>query len=933
MAVDTLIHSFCIGELSFAALARVDMEKTRLGAKIQENLLPFVVGRAMMRPGFQYLGNSASNNKARGIEFVKSVANQAYAGLELTNQLLRVWYNDQLVTRNSVGTTITGGTFPNSTGWLITSSGGGSATFSGSLTLVLPNRGGSIAVDQQVTVASGDRNVEQALRIIVAWGPVNFQAGSSQGADDYIQTTALDTGQHSLALTPTGNYWIRFSTTRDVQCIVTSIAVESAGVMTLPAPWQTADLFQIQYAQSADIVYLAHPNWQQQLIERRGNHSWSVCLYKAVDGPFALPGPSDSSITITPGANVGNTTLTASSSLFLPTDVESLFSVDSTGYNATWNLGAQDAVTEPIRIFGIVPSTGFRLSISGTWSGVITLELSLEGPYTGFAPTAGVYSSNQLNIPVDPGTPLNNIVLWYRLHFTTYNSGVATCSFLWGASASVGSPAGNNNSVSTVSANGTGIYRVTGYNSPTSVNVEVLQYPTSLSGSQNWRRAQWSATNGWPTAVKFHDGRLWWGSAGFPIGSASDNFTSFALETAATDGVLSVTDSDSIQVQIATSGAVYNLNWMVSLMRLVIGTDGAEVSARSDAFDAPLTPTSCQLKNCSLIGSSAVSPITFDKEAFYVNRSGNRVYKLFYNFAQYDYDSDDLTEMNTDIGTPGLTQLAMQRNPEPWVWIVRADGQLLLLLYSIKHQITGWFRMLSLGSSGTDVIESCYVLPGLSSDLQDRLYVWVNRTINGQSVRYLEKMSLVTEGQGAATTKLADAGSFFAGPASSVTAAQLANCTGLVGWGTTGGVSGPILNLSANGSGVISLGATYTNIWVGLPYTGRYQSARLAYGAGNNTALLMNKRVPIIGLLASYLAHDGLTYGPANGVNFNAPFSLLSKTQGQTVSPGTIYQTYEENPWPFSGQWMSDSRVCLEVAPGYPATLNGLIVGVETDPM
>jgi hypothetical protein len=45
-----------------------------------------------------------------------------------------------------------------------------------------------------------------------------------------------------------------------------------------------------------------------------------------------------------------------------------------------------------------------------------------------------------------------------------------------------------------------------------------------------------------------------------------------------------------------------------------------------------------------------------------------------------------------------------------------------LLLYSLKHQITGWFRMLSLGSSGSDVFESVYVLPGATSDAQDRMF-------------------------------------------------------------------------------------------------------------------------------------------------------------------------------------------------------------------
>ena len=63
--------------------------------------------------------------------------------------------------------------------------------------------------------------------------------------------------------------------------------------------------------------------------------------------------------------------------------------------------------------------------------------------------------------------------------------------------------------------------RVTGYNSPTSVNIEAVTSPESLAlgmvtpipaltGTTNWVEGQWSGVAGWPTSVAIHEGRLCW---------------------------------------------------------------------------------------------------------------------------------------------------------------------------------------------------------------------------------------------------------------------------------------------------------------------------------------------------------------------------------------------------------------------------------------
>jgi len=917
-----LVHALNAGEVSVAALARVDQEKAKLWAETQENLFPFTIGKAMMRPGTTYLGEADdSTNKVRGIEFVKSL--DAQAGLELSDGLLRIWVDDELVTRASVTSSVTNGDFSASTGWTLATSGNSVAninsTVSGSLWMAVPNRGGVSSCTRSVSTSSA--GTQHALRIVVTRGPVTFRCGSTSGGDDYIRETSLDTGVHSLAFTPSGTYHVHFSSRREAGVIVDSVQVESAGVLEFTAPWSEDELFEIQDDQSGDIVYLTHINWQTRQIERRGDASWSLALYKADDGPFTTR--RTSAVRLKPGATRGNTTLTADAAFFRPEHVGAMFRLTHDRFDATFGLGGEGVYTDTWRVTGVLGSGAsdigrrFHYQTTGTWSGTITMQRSLDGEDSGFADypyddgaandpnfTTNVSVTHQGFEPDD-----NNLIAWHRLGFLPgdYTSGSVQIA------------------IQHSGTSGAGVCRVTAYSSSTVVEVEVLDDFKDTSYTENWQEGEFSDLRGWPSAVAFHDGRLVLVREDKFRASESDNFTAFNLDT---EG-----DSASIQRDIASSGSVFNSNALIPLSRLVILTDGAEVVARSDAFDTPLTPTNIALKNASTIGSKAAAPARIDKHGFYIARSGIKVYKLVYNFEQQDYDSEDATELHEDLGSDhdGFTELSVQRHPQPYMWAPMVDGECAILLSSPKHQISAWIRFITRG-----VVESVYVLPAVT---EDRVYMWVRRTINGVTKRFLEKLCLRSDALGWGTTKLADCGVFVEGPVSSVTAAHLANETGLVAWGTnsTTGVYGVIGtvsadgsagSLSANGSGVISLGGTYADVFVGLPYRGRYKSAKLAYGAQGGTSLLTQKRVAQVGLSLVDVHRDALMVGPS--FTKLTKYTIRSDSGAALGDDETVKGVHDAITQPLGGQWSTDSRVCFQVNAGHPATVCGIVVDMET---
>jgi hypothetical protein len=172
-----------------------------------------------------------------------------------------------------------------------------------------------------------------------------------------------------------------------------------------------------------------------------------------------------------------------------------------------------------------------------------------------------------------------------------------------------------------------------------------------------------------------------------------------------------------------------------------------------------------------------------------------------------------------------------------------------------------------------------------------------------------------------------------------VTAAHLANETGLVGWGTNAstGVSGFIGtlaadgasgSLSADGSGVIALGASYTNVFVGLPYRGRYKSAELAYGAQGGTALLAEKIVPEVGLLLADVHRDAIKVG----ASFDKLTAYkISADSGIALTAATAVKAHHRGKaQPAGGQWSTDARLCMQVNAGHPATVSGIVLDMKT---
>lgn len=901
----TLLFALNGGQVSPLSLARIDLARMKLTAEEYYNCFPRVIGPLQFRPGLKYLSATPSNAAARNLPFIFSADDTAL--IQLSDQVMRFRIDGSTVARTAVSTAITNGDFGNTTGWTLSTGTGGVAninsTVSGALVLQNPVRGPKASCTRSVTVAGGDQNVEHGIRIIVSAGAVKFRAGTTSGGAELLSEVTLGKGTHSLAVTPTGatmHVWLEAQS--ETRVIVDSIEVETVALgyldtttlfMKIPTDWLAADLFELRFAQSGDVIYVTHDDYHPKRIERRGARSWSLVDYQFLDGPWR---GKTANVSLTPSVRNGNGTLTSNVAFFTSSHVGCLFQISHTQTVRSISLAGNDVYTDPVRVSGRAEGTIRRVTYetTGTWNGTITVQQSSseDGPWDNRTSS----SSNLASANIEPGT--DNEITFVRLGFQAgeYTSGTAVVT------------------LHTPGGGGTGVVRVTSFTSTTVVNVEVVTALHFTGATEDWQEGKYSTVNGWPSAVELFEGRLWFGGSDQIAGSYSDDFTNFDVEE---EG-----DSAAIIRSVAT-GPVNKVHWLLGLARLIVGTSGAEGSARSSSFDEPMTKTNFSIKDASTQGSADVAAVKIDRMGVFAQRSGKRAYLLNYSVEAQDYASTELTRYNPTILEEGVKIMAVQRQPDTRIWFCLNDGTAACLVHEPTEDVIAWCTMETDGD-----IEDICVLPNADAD---DVYMVVKRNINGSDVRYIEKLSYDTEAQGGLTNYVCD--SWMEVTLSSSTSmtgfTHLASETVVV-WANGSPVldaNGEPATFVVSGGGVITLTTAVTGPCIaGLAYEGRFKSSKLAYAANVGTPMSQKKQIMALGPLLYNTHNRAILFGH----DFTTMRAMPRKVREVDQTLNALLATHDYDEFAIPGQWHNDSRLCMKFRSPLPATVLGIVINVES---
>ncbi len=909
--------AFNRGIVSVLGLARTDIKRLAMSAQMQTNWLPRVLGPMTLRPGMKALSQTKGNKTARHLKFVFSTDDKAI--VELTDAVMRVRVSDTIISRPSVTSAVTNGTFPTDfAGWTDDDEGGATSAWISAGLVGFTGTGTAAAIrTQQVTVAGANIGVEHALKITIPRGPVTLRVGSTSGADDYISQTDLGTGSHSLSLTPTGNFFIRFQSRLKRIVHLSNCTIEAAGDMEVPAPWAEADLGRIRYAQSGDILFIGcgkvsdNIGYQQYKIERRATRSWSCVKYETEDGPFLIENISPT--TMTPSALSGNGTLSASVPYFKSTHVGALFAVTSVGQTVTKAMAALNDATNSMLVTGTGTDRSFTIVISNLTAIGAGRTVILQRSFDDAVWTA-VSGKSWIADTTEAFTDgLDNQTVYYRLLLSVLGGAGTTDASLTIATGTI-----------------EGICRVTAFTSNVLVDIEIITDFGATTASDTWSEGQWSNRQGFPGSVAFYEGRLAWAGKDKAILSVSDAFYSFDAHT---EG-----DSGPINRSIG-SGPVDTINWILPLQRLMLGGQGAEHSCRSNSLDEPLTPTNFNIKPASRQGSAPVQAVAVDSNGIYVKSGGYRVFGLDFDASAYDYGSQQLSQLCPEIGSPGIIRMDVQRQPDTRVHFVRSDGTVALLVFDKIENVICWTEVESDGAGG--LIEDVVTLPGDSDEDEDHTYYLVKRTINGATSRRLERWATEAECTGLdQLCLLADSYITYTGaPATVITGLSHLEGEEVVVWadgadvGTNDNSDGSTDLIYTVTGGQITLATAASNVVVGLPYRARFKSGKLAtmLQLPRGTALTKHKTINQLGVIAVNLHPKGLKFGTEFDNPDNPLNDMPSIEQGTTVPANTIRTEYDEEAFIFPGYWDPDLRLCLQAQAPRPATVLAAILDADAN--
>ncbi len=541
----------------------------------------------------------------------------------------------------------------------------------------------------------------------------------------------------------------------------------SAGVpVTVATPWSESEIDGLRFAQSGDVVYITHPNYALRKMSRVTDTSFVLENAVITGGPF-LSEQTDETHRIQASTGTGSITLTATKDTFQQGHEGSL-----------WKLRWEDR-------------SQYKKWQSNNGYFADDLIISRGKAYRqadGGDAIAGANAPDHTE-----GTEKDG-------HGTTAAS--ATWEYLH---------------------SGFGVVRIDNYISATQVTATLVvgnELPEDIVrvGTKYWSEAAWSDVAGYPSVVTFYNDRLALARNNEVYMSQNGEFENMAPtdehgDVVATAGLRFVLSDDQAN----------GVRWLRQVQDvLIIGTTGSEWAMGPQSSNQAFGPDNVLAAPQSYHGSADfVQPQRINEALLFVNRTKRRLYEMTAQEVTTRYESAELSILSEHMMKNGLTESVYTESPEGIAWFLTSTGSLVAVTYERGQEIVGWHRH---EVGGDDAfIES---IAGITSEdeTHDVLWMIVARTINGQTVRTIERSAAPFE----ATDDIATSGVFLdsalvfsGGPAKSARLAHLPNTT--VDCVADGRV---ILGLQTDANGDVVLPFEASRCVFGLGYRTRLKTLR-----------------------------------------------------------------------------------------------------------
>lgn len=494
-----------------------------------------------------------------------------------------------------------------------------------------------------------------------------------------------------------------------------------AAIYEITTPYDADEVFELSIARSGDVFRIDHEDFWPRVLTRAADNSWTIAEITFDGGPFLSENTTTAKL-----MGFARTGGTARSGYYFPAGATGTLTASGSG-NAPFmssHVGARwllkhtrtDSSTTVTRAGADTNSSD--VYIKGAFSVAVTTVTAgakiILQRHTGDSVYQDVYTyyvATDYSSEEEDGA-------YYRIRIETQNA------------------------TATLTARDQinyGVVEVDTYVSTTVVAVTVLDPVLSDNASDNavttymWAEGAWSTYRGFPRAVTFHQDRVWHGGTTYSPQTAWG--TKVGVYDDYTPG--GVADDDPVTVSI-NDDDVSEIEWLKSHTGLIAGTANKEYVISAVDLRDPMTPSDRIATVQSSNGSKHLQPVILRDAVFYAQRQGRRILMMRLNEYGDRFKSVDTTILADHLFKLDPVDMAVQRTPDPMLWVVRADGTMCVFLYNPEEDIQGWCRVVT-GSEldePTDPYVSVAVVRGSE---EDSVWVEVNRTIDSTSVYYVEK--------------------------------------------------------------------------------------------------------------------------------------------------------------------------------------------------
>jgi len=478
----------------------------------------------------------------------------------------------------------------------------------------------------------------------------------------------------------------------------------AARVYEIASPYTVAEAKRIKYCGTADLMYLFHPDHEPRVLVRSGATSWAINTYTRYSAQWEITGITKANPGVVTTATdhglvegdrvyiaqvIGMTEVNKQEYLVGTVGSATTFqlktlagaSVNTSSYGAWVEKGKVAHVRDVgLNITGITQAAAGVVTIAG--HGYSTYDKIYVAGVVGMTEVNGLFFWVE---KIDANTFYLTDELGTRLDtsgYTAYTSG-GTSQYIHGLFTKIG------------------------------------DFPTS-GGFYGGRMAVGGPDN---------DPDTFWLSRGPDSETGESEFDDFSIGTEDTDGCIFLIPALNFQA--------HRILWFSGVPNfMVVGTTSGVYKANGGSDGAAITPTNIAVTPMSSVGVADMMPCVVNNLTYYVEQGGLTLRSFGYSLLEDSYKAYDKSLLSDEITQGGIVQIAYAKGRPEIIYVVRADGVLLSCTILESDDVAGWGRV-HIGGDG----KVLSVITEPKSSGFDRVGVFVERTINGATRRYVEYLT------------------------------------------------------------------------------------------------------------------------------------------------------------------------------------------------